>query len=85
MSRMRLEFGYDHRSRRVLKRVWTGADSGSGVTWILQSDTRFVYHGWNMFAEIEPSRGTEARQPADAGGCPAGVRQRGELPKQHQP
>ena len=38
-----------------------------------------------MIAEMEPSRGTEARQPADAGGCPAGVRQRAELPKQHQP
>ncbi|MCB1224456.1 MAG: hypothetical protein KDK99_01485 [Verrucomicrobiales bacterium] len=35
-----------------------------------------------MIAEMEPSRGTEARQPADAGGCPAGVRQRAELPKQ---
>ena len=57
----------------------------ANLQWTLQSDTRIVYHGWNMIAEMEPSRGTEVRQPADAGGCPAGVRQRAELPKQHQP
>ena len=78
---VKLVFGYDAGSRRVMKRVY--ANLGGTTTapiWVLQNDVRFVYVGWHMIGE--PSRGTEARQPDDCVGCPAGVRMRAEHPKQ---
>jgi hypothetical protein len=80
---VKLVFGYDAGSRRVMKRVY--ANLGGTTTapnWVLQNDVRFVYVGWHMIAE--PRRGTEARLPDGRGGCPAGVRMRAEHPKQHE-
>jgi len=78
---VKLVFGYDAGSRRVMKRVY--ANLGGTTTapiWVLQNDMRFVYVDWHMIGE--PNRGTEARQPDDCVGCPAGVRMRAEHPKQ---
>jgi hypothetical protein len=47
-NRLRLEFAYDFQGRRVQKKVshWNGGP------WTLDSDTRFVYDGWNLLAEL---------------------------------
>jgi RHS repeat-associated protein len=45
-SRRRLEFGYDHQSRRIWKRV-TNLDT-SAVT-----EQRFLYDGWNLLAALD--------------------------------
>jgi len=69
------------RSHRVTERVYSGAGTGANITWTLQSDVRFVYHGWNLMAES--NRGTEVRKPVlRQHDCPAGVRTRAERPKQ---
>jgi RHS repeat-associated protein len=45
-NRLRLEFAYDCQGRRVQKKVshWNGGP------WTLDSDSRFVYDGWNLLA-----------------------------------
>jgi RHS repeat-associated protein len=45
-NRLRLEFAYDFQGRRVQKKVshWNGGP------WTLDSDSRFVYDGWNLLA-----------------------------------
>lgn len=48
---MRLEFGYDGQGRRIRKLVkWK--QTGDTVPQV-QSDTRFIYDGWNLIAEVE--------------------------------
>ena len=49
-NRLRLDFAYDYQGRRVEKRVshW---NSGS---WILDSDSLFIYDGWNLLAVVNP-------------------------------
>ncbi|MFA5204724.1 MAG: RHS repeat-associated core domain-containing protein [Lentisphaeria bacterium] len=42
----RLEFAYDHLSRRIGKKVYTGAPGA----WTPQSETRFLYHGFRLVA-----------------------------------
>ena len=36
-----------------MKRVYSGTGTGANIVWTLQSDARFVYHGWNLMAELE--------------------------------
>jgi RHS repeat-associated protein len=50
VPRQRLEFAYDHMSRRVSKKVYTW-DAVSDL-WLLTSDVLFVYDGWNLIAEL---------------------------------
>ncbi len=47
-SRRKLEFGYDGVGRRVEKKV----SNWNGDAWLLASQTRFLYDGWNMIAEL---------------------------------
>jgi RHS repeat-associated protein len=49
IPRLRLELAYDSQSRRVRKKVY----SWTGAAWSTSSDTRFVYDGWNLLAEID--------------------------------
>jgi len=44
----KLDFTYDYLGRRVGKKVSTY----SGTAWVINSDTRFVYDGWNLLAEL---------------------------------
>jgi len=44
----RLEFAYDHQSRRVSKRVY----EWDGSSFILHNSSLFVYDGWNLIAEL---------------------------------
>jgi RHS repeat-associated protein len=50
-KRLRLEFAYDLQGRRVQKKVshWNAGD------WALDSDSRFVYDGWNLLAILNSS------------------------------
>lgn len=45
-NRLRLEFAYDFQGRRLQKKVshWNAGP------WVLDSDSRFVYDGWNLLA-----------------------------------
>ena len=36
-----------------MKRVYSGSGPATAIVWTLHSDARFVYHGWNMVAELE--------------------------------
>jgi RHS repeat-associated protein len=47
-ERQHLEFAYDFQGRRVEKKVF----HNGGSPWSLDSDTLFVYDGWNLFAEL---------------------------------
>jgi RHS repeat-associated protein len=50
--RLKLTFAYDHRHRRIAKRVheWS-AVTGSFSN--LVKELRYLYHGWNMIAELD--------------------------------
>ena len=53
---LRLSFGYDSGSRRIRKTVESyhpGASAEPSGSWDLVSDTRFVYEGWNLVAELD--------------------------------
>ena len=55
-ARLRLEFGYDGQSRRVVKRVLVKTSEAS--QWSLRQERRFLYDGWNMIGELDvPSNG----------------------------
>ncbi|MEQ1749155.1 MAG: hypothetical protein ABL974_07010, partial [Prosthecobacter sp.] len=57
-SRKRLEFTYDHLSRRVRKLVRSAEGVAANVAstnWPVTKDRRFIYDGWNMIAEIDAS------------------------------
>jgi RHS repeat-associated protein len=47
-SKLRLTFGYDHRSRRVNKQV----ENWSGSVWNTTVSNKFVYDGWNLVAVL---------------------------------
>lgn len=53
LPRERLSFDYDAQGRRIAKRVlvWSPLTS----TFILSSETSFLYDGWNLAVEITPS------------------------------
>jgi RHS repeat-associated protein len=48
VPRQKLEFAYDFTGRRIQKKV----SNWNGTTYILASDTRFLYDGWNLLAEF---------------------------------
>ncbi len=50
LPRQRLEFAYDASGRRITKRVFAWNTSTS--TFILNSETKFLYDGWNLVAEL---------------------------------
>jgi RHS repeat-associated protein len=52
-DRKRLDFGYDWQNRRREKKVY-GWDSSIG-NWVIQSDTLFLYDGWDLVAELDNS------------------------------
>jgi len=55
---VRLEFAYDYMGRRTSKKVYTYNTGSLGTPepgvggWNLQSQTKFVYDGWNIVSEI---------------------------------
>jgi RHS repeat-associated protein len=51
----RLEFAYDYLGRRVEKKVYdyNPAAAGTANQWVLQTNTRYLYQGWNLIAELE--------------------------------
>ena len=57
----KLEFTYDYMGRRVNKKVFTYTSD----SWLLTSDSLFLYDGWNMISEWP------------AGGAPSDVKNRG--------
>jgi RHS repeat-associated protein len=48
--KQKLEFGYDHMSRRISKKVYSWDAQASVFS--LQSSVVFVYDGWNLIAEL---------------------------------
>ena len=66
---LKLTFAYDGLSRRVQKKV--EGRTTSSDPWVLRSDTRFVYDGWNMVGEAE-YLATAADAPPTFGGGTAG-------------
>jgi len=50
LSKRKATFGYDPLSRRTSKKVWEWDDLTSG--YVVKEDLRFLYHGWNLMAEI---------------------------------
>ena len=52
-----LDFVYDYQGRRVSKKVHTW----NGSAWVLSSERRYVYQGWNLIAELD-SAGSVLRQ-----------------------
>jgi RHS repeat-associated protein len=55
-ERRRLDFAYDGQGRRVSKRV----SNWNGATWVVASNTSFLYDGWNMLAELNALNGNAA-------------------------
>jgi RHS repeat-associated protein len=51
--KQKLEFAYDHQSRRIEKKVYLWDTPSS--TYQLQSTLRFIYDGWNLIAELDAS------------------------------
>lgn len=51
--RQRLEFKYDYLGRRVQKRVLNWTTPG----WVVASESRFLYDGWNLLAEFDTTSG----------------------------
>jgi RHS repeat-associated protein len=52
-AKQKLEFAYDHQSRRVQKKVYRWNVSTS--VYELQSTTKFIYHGWKLLVELDGS------------------------------
>jgi RHS repeat-associated protein len=52
-AKLRLEFAYDYRGRRIQKKVY-GWNVGTG-TYLFQSTKKFLYDGWNLVAELDGS------------------------------
>jgi len=50
-NRLRLEFAYDFQGRRVQKKVSHWDSNG----WVLDSNSRFVYDGWNLLTVFNSS------------------------------
>ena len=67
-----LAFVYDWQGRRVSKTVsnWVGS------AWVMSTSTRFIYDGWNLLAEVNPTNNTMIRAYAwglDASGTMQGA------------
>jgi RHS repeat-associated protein len=52
-SRKKLTFAYDHRNRRIAKRVFEQRTENSVLIWKLVKDARFVHDGYQMIAELD--------------------------------
>ena len=52
-SRVRVEYSYDHRSRRIGKVISRGG--AEAQSWEVAESRTFVYDGWNMIREIQYS------------------------------
>jgi RHS repeat-associated protein len=52
-KRTKLQFAYDYAGRRVRKQVFAWVNATA--SWAPQSDTRFLYDGWNLVAEFSAS------------------------------
>jgi len=50
-ARQKLVFEYDHQGRRIRKQFYSGSD------WQEQTDTIFLYEGWNLIAELNANAG----------------------------
>ena len=50
-SRLKLDFAYDAKGRRIQKIVSTN----NGSIYVPQSTNQFVYDGWNLIAEVTPN------------------------------
>jgi RHS repeat-associated protein len=50
--RQRLTFAYDAQWRRIRKQTETW--DPSSALWLPSSDSRFIYDGWNLIAELQP-------------------------------
>ena len=48
-SRLRATFEYDNQGRRIRKTYYTH----NGTTWVEQTDTVFLYDGWNLMGELD--------------------------------
>jgi RHS repeat-associated protein len=57
---MKLTFAYSSEGRRTEKKVYTW-DTATRACDILASDTRFVYDGWNLIAEVNATTNTPIR------------------------
>jgi RHS repeat-associated protein len=53
VPKQRLEFAYDAAGRRIQKKVSTW----NGSVYVFASDTRFLYDGWNLLAELNGLNG----------------------------
>jgi len=62
-ARSKLEFAYDCMGRRILKKVsvWNPATSA----YQLQSETKFVYDGWTLIAELSGDNDLESQLEID--------------------
>jgi RHS repeat-associated protein len=50
-ARKRLEFTYDYLGRRIVRKAF----NWSGSAYVLASEARFIYDGWNVIAELNAS------------------------------
>jgi RHS repeat-associated protein len=48
-AKRKLDFAYDAHSRRIRKQVSTW----NGSAWVVESDRRYLYDGWNLVAELD--------------------------------
>lgn len=51
--RFQLEFQYDYQGRRIRKTVKARQNDTVGTAWVVWSDRRFIYEGWNLMAELD--------------------------------
>jgi len=61
-AKRRIEFRYDYKGRRVRKTVY-GGWNGSVYNITPLSDTKFLYHGWNLIAELAWNISTSTWKP----------------------
>ncbi len=50
-AKRKLEFEYDYQGRRIRKKV----SSWNGSAWVLATDAKFLYDGWNLISELNGS------------------------------
>jgi RHS repeat-associated protein len=55
-AKRRLEFGYDHQGRRI----WSKISTNNG-SYVVSRNTRFVYDGWNLVAELNATNNAPQR------------------------
>jgi RHS repeat-associated protein len=70
-SLLKLDFAYDYQGRRIQKIVSTN----NGTSYVAQYTNRFIYDGWNLVAEVNPSSALVRSYMwgSDLSGSPQGV------------